>query len=88
MGLAQLDMFATDEEPLDAAPPVYRADPERVRTRLHGVLDELRNAGKHGLEPSRRRLLETIVPQMALWLPQDEAEQFLQTFAVALEQAA
>ena len=88
MSRDQLDMFATQEELFDAAPPVYRADPERVRTRLHGMLDEVRNAGEHGLEQSRRRLLETVVPQMTLWLPQDEAEQFRLEFSEALQQAA
>jgi len=85
---AQLDMFATQEELFDAAPPVYSADPERVRTRLHGMLDEVRQAGEHGLEQSRRRLLETVVPQMTLWLPQDEAEQFRLEFDQALQHAA
>lgn len=86
--MAQLDMFGGQDELFDAAPPVYRADPERVRTRLHGMLDEVRNAGEHGLEQSRRRLLETVVPQMTLWLPQDEAEQFRLEFDEALKLAA
>lgn len=88
MAKAQLDMFATQEALFDAAPAVYRADPERVRTRLAGMLDEVRNAGEHGLEQTRRRLLETVVPQMTLWLPQDEAEQFRLAFSEALKLAA
>ena len=87
MGRAQLDMFATDAELFDAAPPVYRADPDRVRARVHGMLEEVRKAGAHGLEPSRRRLLETVVPQMTQWLPEDEAERIRLAFTEALKQA-
>jgi hypothetical protein len=88
MSRAQLEMFGTQEELLDAAPPVYRADTERVRARLAGMLDEVRNAGEHGLEQSRRRFFETVVPQMTRWLPKDEAEQFQSTFIAALENVA
>lgn len=88
MTRTQLDMFDNEDELFDAAPPVFRADPERVRVRLNSMLDEVRNAGAHGLEHSRRRLLETVVPQMTLWLPEAEAEQIRLEFNEALKQAA
>lgn len=88
MGRAPLDIFAADAELFGAPLPVYSSDPERVRARLRAVRDEMRNAGEHGPEPSRRRLLETIVPEMTLWLPEDEAGQFRQVFGAALARGA
>lgn len=79
--MAQLDMFAAETVPqLDIS-----ADPDRVRRKLDAFLAEAREAAAHGLPQSRRRLIETIVPQMTRWLPEDEAEAVRRTFAAALE---
>ncbi len=68
--MAQLSMFA-DEAPKAIAPT---ADLDRVRRKLAAFLTEAREAGAQGLPPERRRLMETVVPQMTRWLPDDEAE--------------
>lgn len=74
---AQLDMFG------EAARPEVRAaaDPERVRRKLDAMLAEAQSAG---LPVGRRRLIETLVPQMVRWLPDDEAERVRQAFGLAL----
>lgn len=78
--MKQSDLFLDDEqqELFDEAsysPPVYHPDPERVRTRLHGILAEARSASTLPWDSRRLGLYRTIFPQMTLSLPEDEAAQ-------------
>ena len=41
-------------------------------------------ASANGLPPARRRLMETVVPQMTRWLPDDEAERVKRVFGETL----
>lgn len=77
--MAQLRMFAEE-----APPPAATADPERVRRKLAAFLAEARESGAQGLSLERRRLIETVVPQMTRWLPKDEAERTRKAFSEAL----
>ncbi len=77
--MAQLEMFG-DHAPAQAT----TADPDRVRRKLDAFLTEAREAGAHGLPTARRRLIETVVPQMTRWLPEDEAARVRQAFGDAL----
>ena len=78
-GRSQLDLFGAEKqtELFDetAAPAYYEGDPDRVRARLHRILSEARAANVLPWEPARARLYRRIVPQMSLWLPQEEAIQ-------------
>lgn len=78
--MAQLNMFA-DDAPAKAS---ATADLDRVRRKLDALLAEARKAGAQGLPPTRRRLMETVVPQMTRWLPEDEAERTKSAFGEAL----
>jgi hypothetical protein len=68
-----------DEEQLDmfGAAPVaqYRPDPEKVRARLHSILDEARAANVIPWRPAKLSLYRSIFPQMARYLPADEGKQ-------------
>lgn len=75
--MAQLDMFGEVAQPQVSA----AADPERVRRKLDAMLEEARSGD---VPQSRRRLMETVVPQMVRWLPEDEAERVKQAFGDAL----
>jgi len=75
--MAQLDMFGE----IAAPQPSAAADPERVRRKLDAMLAEARSGS---VPLSRRRLMETIVPQMVRWLPEDEAERVRLAFGEAL----
>jgi hypothetical protein len=66
---AQQDLFGCD------AAPVYRPDPEKVRARLRKIIGEVKTANTLPWEPTRLSLYRTIVPQMTLWLPDDEGAQ-------------
>jgi hypothetical protein len=67
---AQAELFESD-----AAPPAYRPDPDKVRTRLHKILTEARAAEKLPWDADKALLYRTIFPHMAGWLPADEARQ-------------
>lgn len=73
-------MFA-DQAPTAATPT---ADVGRVRRKLAAFLAEFREAGIHALPAQRRRLMQTVVPQMMRWLPPEEAEQTKKAFADVL----
>lgn len=70
--MAQLDMF--DDFPRISSAP----KPGEVRARLESILATLRGPGKIG--PNELRRLKVVVPQMALWLPDDERGAVLAEF--------
>lgn len=78
--MAQLDMFGGNVP----VQPSAAADPDRVRRKLDVLLAEAREAGPQGLPLARRRFIETVVPQMTRWLPDDEAERVRRAFDEAL----
>jgi hypothetical protein len=71
---AQPDLFG------DSLPTPYRPDPEKVRARLHKILGEACAARELPWAPARVSLYRTIVPQMTLWLPEDEGAQLRLAF--------
>lgn len=74
----QRDLFNNEEQTElfeDASTPVYRADPDEVRTELYRILAEVRGANVLPWEPKKTALYRTIFPQMTNWLPEDEGAQ-------------
>lgn len=75
---SQSDLFATEAQPdlFGADPtPSYRPDLDKVRSRLRKILTEARAARTLPWDSSRVSLYRLIVPQMTLWLPEEEAAQ-------------
>jgi hypothetical protein len=67
------------------APAVPAADPERVRRKLHAMLDELRAADAGSPWPRETmRANRLIFPQMTNWLPPEEGEQLVLAFHAEL----
>jgi hypothetical protein len=85
MTRAQLDMFPAQDDLFPPEPVVYRADPDKVRRKLERILAEARAAETMPWDRSKHALYATIVPQMTLWLPDDEAAQFRLDFAAEME---
>src|SRR4051794_32850178 len=84
----QGDLFAADQpDPSDEnfETPVYEADPEEVRLELNGLLAKMRAAETMPWDAKRTALYRTIVPQMANWLPEDEAKQLCFEFETELK---
>lgn len=79
----------TEEQPdlfgAQAAPPAYRPDPDKVRARLHKLLAEARAAKSLPWEPSTVSLYQTIFPQMAAFLPEEEGAQLCFQFEAEIE---
>ncbi len=65
--------------------PVYRPDPDKVRSRLYKILSEARAADRMPWEPARLSLYRTIFPQMTGWLPEEEARQLCFAFEAELQ---
>jgi hypothetical protein len=84
----QPDLFGPDPQATlfdeDAPTPVYRADPDEVRAELLQILAEARAATTLPWEPSKVALYRTVFPQMANWLPEQEANQLRVEFATEL----
>lgn len=80
----QGDLFAAEEQAElfdeNAAPVVYHGDPDRVRARLHRLIAEARAANVVPWDLDSLRLYRRIVPQMSLWLPEDEGRQLVLQF--------
>ena len=84
----QHDLFPAEEQPDlfgDSRPAPYRPDPDKVRARLYKILGEARAAQRLPWEPTRLSLYRTIVPQMTLFLPEDEGAQLRFEFEAELQ---
>lgn len=63
----------------------YAPDPDRIRTRLHGLLEKARTADRMPWPDRDARMWQVVFPQMANWLPDDEANQLRFEFAQEIE---
>jgi len=74
----QLDMFGP--------PPAqsYDPDPASVRAELIAILARARAAPKEPWDPREASYYRTVFPQMANWLPDEEARQLRFAFAAEL----
>ena len=81
----QLSFFGAGEDRM--RPPVRRfmPDPEDVRARLLGLLAVAREARTMPWPERDARMWQTVFPQMANWLPDDEANQLRFEFAQEIE---
>ena len=80
-GAAQPDLFGAEPPP----PAVFRGDPDRVRARLEAIVAEARAAEVLPWDRNELMLYRTIVPQMVLWLPDEEAAQWRFDFEAELD---
>jgi len=74
--MAQLDLFAASTRPKASAVP----DPAAIRRRLCVVIEQLQASAEMPWTEDELKFHATVVPQMANWLPADEAEQVRRTF--------
>ena len=69
-GNAQPNLF-----PEAAVPADYRPDPDKVRAKIVRIITEARSASTFPWDSARQKFYRTVVPQMSLWLPEEEAAQ-------------
>ncbi len=67
------------------APRSYLPDPADIRRRLNAVLDKARHAERMPWSARDARMWQTVFPQMANWLPEDDAKQLRFEFAQEME---
>lgn len=79
----QLSLFGSDA-PSPLVPSVI-PDAELVRRRLNAVLTTARAAHQMPWSERDTRMWRTVFPQMANWLPDDEADQLRFEFAQEIE---
>lgn len=88
MTRSQLDLFGTDQPELfdeNAAPIVYRADPDRIRRRIADMLAEVRAAEAMPWNADDLENRAYLLRQMARFLPEDEAAQLAFAFDQEVE---
>jgi hypothetical protein len=77
--MSQDDLFGPDPQGSlftdEVAPVSYRPDPEKVRAKILRIITEARAAETLPWDAQRLRFYRTVVPQMSLWLPEEEAAQ-------------
>jgi hypothetical protein len=74
----QLDLFGESQPEVpsvERTAVVYRADPDKVRAELLGVLAKARAAQTFPWDARRTLYWRTVFPQMTNWLPDEEAAQ-------------
>lgn len=68
-------------------PPTRSSSPdtETIRKRLNSLLESLRSAEAMPLSDRDVRMWRAVVPNMAKWLPEQEATEVQQSFAYEME---
>jgi hypothetical protein len=84
-GPAQGSLFGDGNDRLQAPIRRYVPDPEKVRQRLKALLEKARSAQKMPWTERDARMWQTVFPNMANWLPDEEATQLRLQFAREME---
>ncbi len=84
-GSPQASLFGAGEDRLQAPRQRLLPDPETVRLRLKSLLEKARSAKKMPWSERDARMWQTVFPNMAKWLPDDEADQLCFEFAQEIQ---
>lgn len=84
-GPPQMSLFGEGENRLQPPARSYLSDPEKVRRRMLAALEKARSAERMPWPEREARMWQTIFPNMANWLPEDEANQLRFEFAQEME---
>jgi hypothetical protein len=84
-GSTQGSLFGAGEDRLQAPRKSAVPDPEAVRRRLQFLLKKARAAERMPWSERDARMWQTVFPNMAKWLPEDEANQLRFEFAQEME---
>lgn len=81
---AQYDLFPAETADENAPTVYYHGDPNRVRRTIRNLIDEASRASSCPWPEDDARYHRKVVPQMACWLPPDEAESLLAEWMKAI----
>jgi hypothetical protein len=82
---AQGSLFGSGDDRMQASRQNSLPDPETIRLRLKSLLEKVRSADKMPWSERDARMWQTVFPNMAKWLPEDEARQLKFEFAQEIE---
>ena len=85
---AQDSLFGPGEDRLKAPPRAASPNPEAIRARLRSLLATARAAEKMPWPDRDARMWQIVFPNMANWLPPEEAEALRFEFAHEMERLA
>lgn len=63
----------------------HEPDPERVRRKLYDLLETAKKADRMPWDARKTSMWQIVFPQMANWLPEEEADQLRFEFAQEIE---
>ncbi len=81
----QLSLFGDGEGRMESPVRRFMPDTELIRRRLHALLETARGATSMPWPERDARMWLTVFPQMADWLPNDEADQLRFEFFQEIE---
>jgi hypothetical protein len=84
-GLDQLSLFGSGEARMSAPTPAPIDHSARARVKLVNLLEIVRAAKTMPWSERDARMWQTVFPQMASWLPDDEANQLRFEFVQEIE---
>ncbi len=82
---AQGSLFGVGDDRLQAPAQRVLPDPEKIRRRLNTLIEKARSAEKMPWSERDARMWQIVFPNMANWLPDEEAEQLRFEFAQEME---
>ena len=85
---AQGSLFGTGEDRMQVPVRSSTPDPGDIRKRLNALLAKARAAQTMPWPERDARMWQTVFPNMANWLPEDEAEQLRRSFSREMERLA
>jgi hypothetical protein len=88
IGPPQMTLFGEGEDRLQAPKQKMGPDPDRARRKLRAVLEKARAAKRMPWSEREARMWRTVFPNMAKWLPEEEADQLRLEFAQEMERLA
>lgn len=84
-GPAQASLFGDGENRLQAPAQNFLPDPDTIRRRLNALLEKARGSTAMPWPERDARMWQTVFPNMANWLPDDEADQLRLAFTREIE---
>lgn len=84
-GPAQRSLFGSGSDRLQPRQQNALPDPEVIRRRLASLLQKVRSSERMPWPERDARMWQTVFPNMAKWLPQDEADQLRLEFSQEIE---
>jgi len=85
-GDGQHSLFGESDDRIPNPPPSsHLPDPDDIRRRLHVLLAKAREAETMPWDERKARMWQIVFPQMANWLPDDEADQLRFEFAQEMQ---